>query len=461
MTDDTQTDSSTNSTATQSASTVSRRGTLATLAGLGALAIGGGTGTASARYAQAPERVNLGEETIEVDGETVFRLTGPQSFVRDDDAEIRDGGTVRAGSLNEVVDGVVGGAIGGGGFFRKDTENTEANVVTSHFGTVGGGAGNQAGTDSDDPEEGQLAAVGGGLRNTANGAVSVVSGGTGNDALGPRSVVAGGANNDATEAFTSVGGGVGNRASNSYATVTGGTGNVARGSSSTVVGGRVNIARAQHSTVVGGRGNFADGRGSTVGGGVDNDATAAGAFVAGGTDNTADGEFSFAAGRGAETNGHDGSVVFGDSSTDRIRAESDNTAYFQMPVTAQSFDNESSRAHKRDVEQVDPESVLDGVESLDITRWRYERNDDSTHMGPTAEDFHEAFDLGDERTISTVDADGVALAAIKALSNRLDERDEQLGERDDQIAALEEANERKEARIDDLESRLSALEEQL
>lgn len=455
MTDETDTtDSSASGTANQSNPTASRRGTLAALAGLGVLGFGSGTGTASARYAQPAASTNLGEETIELNGETVFRLTGPQSFVREDDAEIRDGGTVRAGSLNEVEDGVVGGTIGGGGFFRNDTDLTEANVVTSHFGTVGGGAGNQAGTDGDDREEGQLAAVGGGFRNTANGSVSVVSGGTSNDAAGPRTVVAGGANNEATEPFSSVGGGVGNHATNSYATVTGGTGNVARGTSSTVVGGRVNIARSQHGTVVGGRGNFVDGRGSTVAGGVDNDATAEGAFVAGGNDNTADGEFSFAAGRRAETDSHNGAVVFGDSSTERIRADSDDSAYFQMPVTAQSFDNESSRANKQGFEPVNPDSVLDGVDSLDVSRWRYARNDDSTHMGPTAEEFHETFGLGDDTTISTVDADGVALAAIQALSNRLDERD-------DRIAELEEANERKEARIDDLESRLSALEEQL
>ena len=37
-------------------------------------------------------------------------------------------------------------------------------------------------------------------------------------------------------------------------------------------------------------------------------------------------------------------------------------------------------------------------------------------MGPTAQDFYAAFGLGeDERHISTVDADGVALAAIQGL----------------------------------------------
>jgi hypothetical protein len=38
------------------------------------------------------------------------------------------------------------------------------------------------------------------------------------------------------------------------------------------------------------------------------------------------------------------------------------------------------------------------------------------HAGPTAQDFHDAFGLGeDPLRISTVDADGIALAAARAL----------------------------------------------
>ena len=38
------------------------------------------------------------------------------------------------------------------------------------------------------------------------------------------------------------------------------------------------------------------------------------------------------------------------------------------------------------------------------------------HLGPVAQDFYRAFRLGgDDRHISTIDAEGVALAAIQAL----------------------------------------------
>ena len=49
------------------------------------------------------------------------------------------------------------------------------------------------------------------------------------------------------------------------------------------------------------------------------------------------------------------------------------------------------------------------------------------HMGPMAQDFRAAFGLGeDERHISTVDADGVALAAIQGLHRLLRDKESKL-----------------------------------
>lgn len=445
----TTTDRPVDSTGASDNADVSRRGTLAALA-LGVLGIGG-SATASAEYPKS--RTTLREESVEIDGETVFELTGPRTFSRDDGAQLRDGGTVRAGSLNEIADAVVGATISGGGLQREDRDATDPNRVTANFGTVSGGAGNRAGGDG--AGSGQFATVSGGLRNTASGALSVVGGGARNEATGQRSVVAGGRRNEATGNHAFIGGGIGNEATDRYGTVTGGTGNAATGTSSTVVGGQVNLASGQHSTIVGGRGNVTESRGATVAGGIDNDAIATGAFVAGGENNTADGAYSFVAGRNADADENEGAVVFGDASEESIRAEEENAAYFQMPVNAQSFNNTSTAASKQNVDPVDPESVLEGVESLDVATWEYRRNDEGTHMGPTAEEFHDTFELGEnDQTISTVDADGVALAAIQGLSKRLERKDERIEE-------LEAKQERKDERIDELESRLSALEEQV
>lgn len=78
--------------------------------------------------------------------------------------------------------------------------------------------------------------------------------------------------------------------------------------------------------------------------------------------------------------------------------------------------NTSSREHKKDFEPIDASSILDRLAALPITTWRYKDHDeDERHLGPTAEDFQQAFGLSDGQRISTVDADGVALAAIKGL----------------------------------------------
>lgn len=83
----------------------------------------------------------------------------------------------------------------------------------------------------------------------------------------------------------------------------------------------------------------------------------------------------------------------------------------------------SDRNAKRDFESVEPDDVLAGLMSLPITTWRY-RNETAgvSHLGPMAQDFKATFGLGeDDRYIATVDADGVALAAIQALNRRVDQ----------------------------------------
>ena len=65
---------------------------------------------------------------------------------------------------------------------------------------------------------------------------------------------------------------------------------------------------------------------------------------------------------------------------------------------------------------IDPYKILNRIAELPVTRWEYKDALGEAHIGPTAQDFHAAFGLGATDTrISTIDADGVALAAIKAL----------------------------------------------
>jgi hypothetical protein len=89
-------------------------------------------------------------------------------------------------------------------------------------------------------------------------------------------------------------------------------------------------------------------------------------------------------------------------------------------VTASAFNTFSDRALKENVEPVSPEEVLEKVAALPIARWNFKGESGTSHMGPMAQDFHAAFGLGsDDKHIATVDADGVALAAIQGLNQKL------------------------------------------
>ena len=64
--------------------------------------------------------------------------------------------------------------------------------------------------------------------------------------------------------------------------------------------------------------------------------------------------------------------------------------------------------------------MLQKLAAMPIRTWSYKAQDAAVrHAGPTAQDFHAAFGLGeDARRISTIDADGIALAGVKALEAR-------------------------------------------
>lgn len=98
----------------------------------------------------------------------------------------------------------------------------------------------------------------------------------------------------------------------------------------------------------------------------------------------------------------------------------------------------SDRDQKQDFEALDPADVLDGVTSLEITRWSYRDAPGVRHVGPMAQDFHRAFSVGESpRNIAPIDGQGVALAAIQELARRQE--------------ALSAENDRLRARVERLE----------
>jgi hypothetical protein len=100
----------------------------------------------------------------------------------------------------------------------------------------------------------------------------------------------------------------------------------------------------------------------------------------------------------------------------------------------------SSVAVKRDMVPVDGADVLTQLAALPVSTWRYKEDEtEAQHLGPMAEAFHAAFGLGaDDKHIAPTDMAGVALAAIKALQQTVQEKDAEITDLQERMAALEE-----------------------
>jgi len=92
--------------------------------------------------------------------------------------------------------------------------------------------------------------------------------------------------------------------------------------------------------------------------------------------------------------------------------------------TGGTWTNSSDRNKKENFLDVDGEDILRKLADTPVTTWNYKADAPTTrHLGPMAQDFFAAFELGDsDKAISTVDEGGVALAAAQALTTRTDEQ---------------------------------------
>ena len=98
----------------------------------------------------------------------------------------------------------------------------------------------------------------------------------------------------------------------------------------------------------------------------------------------------------------------------------------------------SSRTFKTNFEGVDSNDILERLAALPIATWEYKDSDEGRHMGPVAEDFHEAFGLGDnDHYISGTDARGVSMAAIQGLYELVREQHDLIVDLRERVAELE------------------------
>ena len=115
----------------------------------------------------------------------------------------------------------------------------------------------------------------------------------------------------------------------------------------------------------------------------------------------------------------------------------------------------SDRAMKTEFSAVDSSEVLNRVRDMPVTTWRYKSNrKELRHMGPTAQDFHEAFGLGkNDKTIAVVDGIGVSLAAIQALDKAVQSKENEIKELKQQLADQQEMIRSMASRLDALEAK--------
>ena len=371
--------------------------------------------------------------------------------------------TIAGGGFNDIGTNARYSAIGGG------YDNNIA--VNSFSATIAGGLYNDIGTDS------PYSAIGGGYDN--NIAVNSFS-----------ATIAGGYLNDiATNSYYSaIGGGYDNNiaASSAHATIAGGyLNNIAASSlSPSIAGGGFNDIgiNSHYSAIGGGRNNniadsssyatIAGGDGNKIG--VNSDYSAIGggsantiadnakyATIPGGYLNFATNS-AFAAGSEAKAK-HQGAFVWGDSTVADIASTSANSVTMRAAGGYRLFSNSgatagvslaangtawaviSDRNVKKDFASVDARGILEKLAAMPITQWHYQWEDAvaTPHLGPMAQDFKAAFYPGrDDKSITTQEADGVALAAIQGLNQK-----------------VEAGSQRSEARIQSLETENAELKQ--
>lgn len=378
--------------------------------------------------------------------------------------------TIGGGYSNTITGGqlVANNTIGGGVF----------NFNSGFAATIAGGHGNQA--------AGEWASMGGGGFNTAAARSATVSGGEYNVASGLRSTVGGGSYNLAAGYGTTIGGGgyngtstfSGNKAYGTASTIGGGYGNVTSGDAGygTIAGGQVNQITATAganlniatigggynnkisqggATIAGGNSNTASAFDSTIGGGINNTVSGNAATVPGGASNQALGYASFAAGQQAIADAN-GCFVFNDN-TNATRScfgpnrfiarasggvwfftSSDDSAGVSVAAGSGSWSSISDRNVKANFETVDTRALVEKLAQIPISTWNYKTQDSSIrHIGPMAQDFAAAFGVGeDDKHITTVDADGVSLAAIQGLYQMVQEKDRRISQLESEVAQL-------------------------
>ena len=161
----------------------------------------------------------------------------------------------------------------------------------------------------------------------------------------------------------------------------------------------------------------------------------------------------------------DGTFAFANSGQSNFTLFPDGNAFLRG-----TLNQGSDRHSKKNFGDVDREQILAQVLELPISTWTYKTEADHVrHLGPMSQDFHRLFSLGvNNKTISTLDSSGVALAAIQGLHSKLEQKNEEIESLHAELKKSSRKLEQTQAevveqqhRIDELTERMNRLEAML
>lgn len=284
---------------------------------------------------------------------------------------------------------------------------------------------------------------------TVSGTFSVIVGGKTNDVSGAWATILGGENNTNAGNWATIGGGNNNDVSEDFGTILGGENNTNAGEWSTIGGGQINeiLDTAFNAVISGGHLNKIWDDHAVICGGHNNLVQGRHGMIPGGRNCQANGDYSIAFGHYAVA-AHDGAFVWADSTNATLQSTAKNQFLARASGGVKFFSNQamttgvslsagggswssiSDSTKKANIREVDYQAILSKLESMPVKQWSYKSQSEKIeHIGPMAQDFYAAFGLGDDDlTINTIDPDGIALAAIKALRQTQRELQESVNE---------------------------------
>ena len=375
---------------------------------------------------------------------------------------------IDAGSSNSCIGAGYGNLIDSNcphSFIGSGKENYINSLAESSF--IGGGSSNEV------TYAAKHSFIGGGyMNNIASYSNCVIAGGAYNTNAEFSSFIGGGENNTLERGRGNalvagmqnrigagigcfIGGGEGNLIDTntiiSYSTLSGGRSNQARASFSVISGGEANVVTGSYGAIAGGYGCRATNYAFAAG--VSSKATNTGSFVwcgQAGVDTTSTNNNSFT------VRCQGGARFLTTSQTNNARLVG---VRLNGGATAWAVLSDSNA--KTGFQPIQPREVLSKVASLPVRAWEYKHDPGRRYIGPTSQDFQASFGLGDATTINTLDADGVALAAIQGLVEELQERDRTaawrelqhasaLAERDGEIEDLRKSLQELKTRVDSM-----------